>query len=578
MIDIEDYKLIRDGIQAHIAYEYKDGQKVSYLWAFDMIFSFPYVSTLFIESQLKLRKYIQANKVSIENLKELRRRLDFYILDYSSFEEMIDVALEYSLCMILYDGVPRDLEDFRDIHNIKLSYSEEKKAKRITEKNADKYIKSNECIIPSSVEVVKIDAFKRKEILILTIPNSVRYIGDSAFAYNALQSLTIPNSVTHIGRSAFAHNQLKSVTILYSLKHIGDSAFAHNQLESVTIPYSLEHIGDSAFAHNQLKSVTIPNSVTHIGDSAFAHNHLESVTIPYSLKHIGDSAFAYNALQSLTIPNSVTHIGRSAFAHNQLKSVTIPDSVLIIGHFAFEGNQLTSVIIPEGISEIGIGVGAFKGNNLTNIVILGEETRFDKDWKRIGFPINLNPRLSESNGFIVEIHTRRILNYYQDDDNNKETELIIPNEINNIIVLNTGELTFQYMDVKSVMLPDSLEHIGREAFSGNKLTSINIPNSVKTIGDFAFGNNKLKSVMLPDSLEHIGREAFSGNKLTSINIPNSVKTIGDGAFEDNPLNEIIITKFRQKPMLLKALRGEKIKIKIKPKLFNLFGRGNHLKS
>jgi hypothetical protein len=115
MIDIEDYKLIRDGIKAHIAYEYKDGQKVSYLWAFDMIFSFPYVSTLFIESQLKLRKYIQANKVSIENLKELRRRLDFYILDYSSFEEMIDVALEYSLCILLYDGVPRDLEDFREL-------------------------------------------------------------------------------------------------------------------------------------------------------------------------------------------------------------------------------------------------------------------------------------------------------------------------------------------------------------------------------------------------------------------------------------------------------------------------------
>lgn len=62
--------------------------------------------------------------------------------------------------------------------------------------------------------------------------------------------------------------------------------------------------------------------------------------------------------------------------------------------------------------------------------------------------------------------------------------------------------------------------IGANAFYGNNLTSVTIPNSVTSIEFGAFYNNNLTSVNIPNSVTSIGFEAFNNNKLTSVNIPN----------------------------------------------------------
>ncbi len=81
----------------------------------------------------------------------------------------------------------------------------------------------------------------------------------------------------------------------------------------------------------------------------------------------------------------------------------------------------------------------------------------------------------------------------------------------------------------------------------NKLTSLVIPNSVKTIEEAAFNNNKL-----PDAQAFIyarksdGTEdkskivSYGGAKRENVIIPNSVKTIGEAAFAENELLSITI--------------------------------------
>ena len=66
------------------------------------------------------------------------------------------------------------------------------------------------------------------------------------------------------------------------------------------------------------------------------------------------------------------------------------------------------------------------------------------------------------------------------------------------------------------------------------LTSVTIPNSVKSIEGFAFaGCFGLTSLTIPNSVNTIGDGAFCDcNRLTSVNIPNSVQTIGKQAFKD----------------------------------------------
>ncbi len=81
-----------------------------------------------------------------------------------------------------------------------------------------------------------------------------------------------------------------------------------------------------------------------------------------------------------------------------------------------------------------------------------------------------------------------------------------------------------------VVIPSTIEgypvtSIGAEAFKGNHLTSVTIPNSVTSIGYRAFRNSQLISVTIGNSVTTIGEEAFADNQLTSITIPSSVTKI-----------------------------------------------------
>lgn len=84
-------------------------------------------------------------------------------------------------------------------------------------------------------------------------------------------------------------------------------------------------------------------------------------------------------------------------------------------------------------------------------------------------------------------------------------------------------------------LPDGIEFIDENTIdkkAKERLTSIAIPNTVKTIGKRAFFDcRKLRSVTIPDSVTTIDTDAFCDCvNLTSINIPNSVTMIGEDVF------------------------------------------------
>ncbi|MGP1463754.1 leucine-rich repeat protein [Tannerella sp.] len=101
-------------------------------------------------------------------------------------------------------------------------------------------------------------------------------------------------------------------------------------------------------------------------------------------------------------------------------------------------------------------------------------------------------------------------------------------------VTEIGEWAFYECDgITSVTIPNSVKTIGEWAFLRcTALQSIDIPASVTTIGEGAFAGCKaLQSIDIPASVTTIRERAFAGcGALQSIHIPASVTTIREWAF------------------------------------------------
>lgn len=92
-------------------------------------------------------------------------------------------------------------------------------------------------------------------------------------------------------------------------------------------------------------------------------------------------------------------------------------------------------------------------------------------------------------------------------------------------------------DVIEVVLPSSLERIGRDAFGyQERLQSVTIADhsTLKEVGNRAFNYCiSLKELKLPEGVISIGRNCFDGcGSLVQLNIPASVVKIGEDAFLD----------------------------------------------
>lgn len=98
--------------------------------------------------------------------------------------------------------------------------------------------------------------------------------------------------------------------------------------------------------------------------------------------------------------------------------------------------------------------------------------------------------------------------------------------------------------MKEVILPDSIETIGKYAFYGWKgLEKINMPKALVEIEEGAFsGCMNLEPVTFGPNIKRLGEQAFLGCMRNSkIELPNTIEYIGKFCFADSPsLKEIVL--------------------------------------
>ena len=90
--------------------------------------------------------------------------------------------------------------------------------------------------------------------------------------------------------------------------------------------------------------------------------------------------------------------------------------------------------------------------------------------------------------------------------------VVVPEEIDGIPVTKIGEKVFFDLGISDAYLPEGLSIIGKSAFEGSAITSVDIPSTVKSIEERAFENceNLLTVFTKFDENTVIGENAFSG--------------------------------------------------------------------
>ena len=389
-------------------------------------------------------------------------------------------------------------------------------------------------------------------------------------------------TVTAIGSGAFQKNdsdpyKLEKVTIPGSVTAIGTGAFSRNNLAEVIFTGSsnLDTIAASAFSHNQLTRIEIPNTVNFIGSSAFSYNQLTSANIPDGVSVLKNTVFVYNQLASIEIPNSVTTIETSAFGGNNLESVTLPENVTSIGPWAFANNPALNTVHIKAINPPVVESDIFttttavppthedRNGQIDLIVPKGTKSAYSNWYGGNNYFKSITDE--EAGGtFIVGNITYKITSLAPLEvtatgyNTAGGTMVTIPPTVNNgpntYTVTAIGDRAFRASllgepKLTSVEIPNSIKRIGDDAFYGNNLTRVEIPNSVTSIGQVAFGGNRLTNVTIPGNVRSISRWMFYDNQLTEVTLSDGVDSIGYQAFYNNPGLSLVTVKANDPPVL-----------------------------
>lgn len=399
------------------------------------------------------------------------------------------------------------------------------------------------------------------EVKTVSLPKSLKWIGYRAFDNaHSLRAITLPEGLREIGEAAFAYTPLTALTLPSTIETIGDRAFSGTQIVSLTIPEGLKEMGEAAFGNNlQLADIRY-NAVDAKGTCPFRESSVSSISISPKVRTIPDrmlSQVKNCTISHIRLPEGLEEIGREAFALSTLEEINWPASLRRIEDYAFSHTRLKKVVLGEALTYVGDEAFAeiptleyleYRCANAASSYSRGSNQYGEYEaWGR--------PFVKTTASEVVFGETVREIAPCFFEDSQFKADIVLPESLEKI-----GHNAFAYTPItgirfpsklkiipknvchvcynlSSIVLPDSAEVIDDYAFSGCFTTIPELPPTLKHIGERAFFRmyaRGLSCLHLPPYLETIGAEAFcndsGGNLYERIFIPQTVRHIGTGAF------------------------------------------------
>lgn len=394
-----------------------------------------------------------------------------------------------------------------------------------------------------------------------------KVIGGVLFKDNALvqyprnkqdQNYKVPDGITEIApRAIDASRNMKSIEMNAVTKLGLTSIYSCENLETVTLPKNLQVEGTAGAiancpkikeykATNDCVNFVVEDGVVYSKDKTRIYFFPPAkdivdgkYTIPSTVEVIEKLAFAGNKnIQELTIPSSVTNINSQAlsvFAKLQKVTFNNPSNCSKIEGGAFGWNyKLKEITLPSALTTLDKIFTACSDMGTINVpndsklrTIKNGALQLTKNLKHFNFQGTCALDTIEAGAF-------QNLEQLESFDFPKGVTIIGANAFNGCKKMTTA--TFKDDAVIQTIAAGALADCG--------LTSIKIPNSVKTLEKEAFRNcSALTTVTLSKNVDSISSEAFKRcEKLTAINVDkdNTKYSSVDGYLLSHDKKELIL--------------------------------------
>ena len=408
-----------------------------------------------------------------------------------------------------------------------------------------------EIVIPSTKIKLNEAFLNCDNIIRVTIPvdHNTPYFGCSRvkeIVYTAGETGEMPN----IGREGSntcrdasrieytSKKTLKKVVFEEGVKSIGAFAYywttyswwsgstiEYANLEEVILPESLESIGEDAFRKQiSLKNIKIPDRVKTIGEYCFAEctgfTSTKNVKISENMSVIPKGFFYQcTGITEISLSDTIEKVEEYAFSGcTGITEISLPDTIEKVEEYAFSGcTGITEINLID--RELELQRGAFSDcSGLTEIVIPSTKIKLNEAFLncdniiRVTIPVDHNtPYFGCSR--VKEIvytagETGEMPNIGREGSNTcrdaSRIEYTSKKTLKKVVfeegVKSIGAFayywttyswwsgsTIEYANLEEVILPESLESIGEDAFRKQvSLKNIKIPDRVKTIEEYCF--------------------------------------------------------------------------------------------
>lgn len=324
----------------------------------------------------------------------------------------------------------------------------------------------------------------------LVLPDTLTDIGGSLSGFKNVTEITIPGSVKVFNATLQNMKELKTLTFEEGVEEIASGSVVSGckNLTTIHLPSSLQKLsGTGTFSGaSALTDITLPEGIAITEGSTFSEcTSLKSITLPASITTIPSYMFAgCSALERVTAKGTITAIGNSAFKSDTALT-EIPDlsQVTSIGDRAFYGCSALKTVDLHSVTTMEYG--AFQGCDA-----LSGEIDLSNLEEIPGHAFCYDPNITS----VITCPTLRSI----------------------------GDWAFIWADISTISLPETLKSIGTYTFYKASLSgTVALPDSLTQLGASAFsGCEKVEAIQIGSGLTDIPKDAFDGCKPKTITVNN----------------------------------------------------------